>query len=77
MEANKWQDAKKDKPIDGVSVLVCMSGTAESIRYERAYSIGEYWSEDDEWEVQEFGNVPPKGIKVLGWKYIEDFELER
>lgn len=75
MEDNKWHSTK-DKPVDGVSVLVCISGKVTYIRYERAYSIGEYWSDDDEWEVQEFGGVPPKGIQILGWKYIEPFELE-
>lgn len=76
MEANKWKDAKKEKPINGVSVLVCISGKAGNIRYERAYSIGEYWGDDDEWEVQEFGCVPPKGIEILAWKYIEGFGRE-
>lgn len=75
MEDYKWHSTK-DKPIDGVSVLVCINGKTKYIRYERACSIGEYWSDDDEWEVQEFGGVPPEGIKILGWKYIEPFGLE-
>lgn len=72
----EWNDEREVKPTDGVDVLVCIHGMAGSIYYSRAYSIGTYWSDDDEWEVQEFGTVPPEGVVVLGWKYIESFELE-
>lgn len=76
MDEHRWHDAAKDKPESGKDVLVCFSGNTEYIRYDFAYSVGCYWAEDGEWELQEFGGMPPKGIRVHGWKGIEPFGLE-
>lgn len=76
MHEYRWHDAKKDKPESGISMLVCFSGTVGMCSYHYAYSVGCYWAEDDEWELQEFGDVPPEGIRIHGWKDIERFALE-
>lgn len=76
MNEYRWHDAAKDKPGSGVDMLVCFSGMMGVCSYYYAYSVGRYWAEDDEWELQGFGGTPAKPFRIHGWKEIEPFGWE-